>query len=253
MWVEKLNASYTLYHALSSSLWGCELKNILHIGFSHHCMSSSLWGCELKRIRLSLITRIGWSSSLWGCELKICPFAEFSKSLAHPPCEDVSWKVPIPDKLRDVLSHPPCEDVSWKSKHKTGTSGNVVILLVRMWVEKLTSSTKHSTNMSSSLWGCELKKVFRSERRYTGSVILLVRMWVEKNFNNVKKTFLTGHPPCEDVSWKEKNIPIKSMNVVILLVRMWVEKTLIQITQFQYTVILLVRMWVENLIEIYKR
>ena len=98
------------------------------------------------------------SSSLWGCELKICPFAEFSKSLGHPPCEDVSWKAYIlyqafhkhvillvrmwVEKSLSIwetiyrIRHPPCEDVSWKTLIWLSRSERKVILLVRMWVEK---------------------------------------------------------------------------------------------------------------------
>ena len=57
-------------------------------------------------------------------------------------------------------------------------------------------------NGSSSLWGCELKNRCRSVRYFVCPVILLVRMWVE-NFWAVSFS-----PPTP----------------VILLVRMWVEK-----------------------------
>ena len=77
-----------------------------------------------------------WSSSLWGCELKrIC-----------------KWYHPL------RIRHPPCEDVSWKVKDHASEITETVILLVRMWVEKLYGVARH----------------------YRTTVILLVRMWVEK-------------------------------------------------------------------------
>ena len=99
-----------------------------------------------------------WSSSLWGCELKrIC-----------------KWYHPL------RIRHPPCEDVSWKVKDHASEITETVILLVRMWVEKLYGVARH----------------------YRTTVILLVRMWVEnpscKNIRNIGSC----HPPCEDVSWK---------------------------------------------------
>ena len=141
----------------------------------------------------------------------------------HPPCEDVSWKYTShkrndPDvassslwgcELKRIckwyhplrIRHPPCEDVSWKVKDHASEITETVILLVRMWVEKLYGVARH----------------------YRTTVILLVRMWVEKHpewtggtswsssslWGCELKTCcgsvgnaMSGHPPCEDVSWK---------------------------------------------------
>ena len=78
-----------------------------------------------------------------------------------------------------VTGHPPCEDVSW----------NV-----------LASSLIPSANLSSSLWGCELKcpcmpaplLVFSSSSLWGCELkyVCHLLMW-----------FLHCHPPCEDVSW----------------------------------------------------
>ena len=124
-------------------------------------------------------------------------------------------------------SHPPCEDVSWKGNGCCASGNVMVILLVRMWVEKL----------------------IQAIGLYRQGVILLVRMWVENHCTGWIRCITyrhppcedvswkgqkwciriceKGHPPCEDVSWKVSSVyPINSSNV-ILLVRMWVEKTLV--------------------------
>ena len=81
------------------------------------------------------------SSSLWGCELKSSMMEEKQLIVRHPPCEDVSWKIP---GIQQVLI-------------------DLVILLVRMWVEKLDLEAKEGGDRSSSMWGCELKsKWFRT-------------------------------------------------------------------------------------------
>ena len=76
-----------------------------------------------------------------------------------------------------------------------------VILLVRMWVEKVMVAVQVGMWWSSSLWGCELKKLWWT-RTKTGKC----------------------HPPCEDVSWKILCHCGFYKLRVILLVRMWVEK-----------------------------
>ena len=167
--------------SMSSSLWGCELK----IQYVYHALffvlSSSLWGCELKNfstflsviatavillVRMWVENLIPWirkncswpSSSLWGCELKSFNEACSYVRISHPPCEDVSWKITTGLDGHSHPGHPPCEDVSWKIILSTAfLTACVVILLVRMWVEKYRAS-----NLASSI-----------------SVILLVRMWVE--------------------------------------------------------------------------
>ena len=77
-----------------------------------------------------------------------------------------------------------------------------VILLVRMWVEKILVNKNKNRKTSSSLWGCELKSVRFHWLGFAQHVILLVRMWVEKW--SIWNTYRQGlcHPPCEDVSWK---------------------------------------------------
>ena len=102
----------------------------------------------------------------------------------------------------------------------------IVILLVRMWVEKLYCRSNGYNKGSSSLWGCELKTACSS------------RQWIPLR-----------HPPCEDVSWKIAGELSDSLGKVILLVRMWVEKTKNIRQQYIAIVILLVRMWVEKLFD----
>ena len=71
-----------------------------------------------------------------------------------------------------------------------------------MWVEKLCKTILDHLIASSSLWGCELKKLG------------------DDNSEEQK-----GHPPCEDVSWKYRKQMLPRKQWVILLVRMWVEKS----------------------------
>ena len=99
--------------------------------------SSSLWGCELKSQEPFLNCIFFWSSSLWGCELKKQSCMAVKLTHSHPPCEDVSWKSVIGLDKKKFRSHPPCEDVSWKTCEYYKYFLFWVILLVRMWVEKL--------------------------------------------------------------------------------------------------------------------
>ena len=119
------------------------------------------------------------SSSLWGCELKSSMMEEKQLIVRHPPCEDVSWKIP---GIQQVLI-------------------DLVILLVRMWVEKLDLEAKEGGDRSSSMWGCELKsKWFRTFKvcRWLSS------MWgcELKKRSSPRRSVKCRHPPCEDVSWK---------------------------------------------------
>ena len=82
------------------------------------------------------------------------------------------------------MGHPPCEDVSWKIYIVHFKAVCVVILLVRMWVEKIMLRLNSASKSSSSLWGCELKNC-----RWA--------FWFARK----------SHPPCEDVSWKNKEHP----------------------------------------------
>ena len=99
------------------------------------------------------------SSSLWGCELKNQAREEYITSKSHPPCEDVSWKVRYLKPNAVCSGHPPCEDVSWKMAVLELPDSSVVILLVRMWVEKWKRRRRKNSDESSSLWGCELKSL----------------------------------------------------------------------------------------------
>ena len=93
------------------------------------------------------------SSSLWGCELKNLSPLHKAFFFRHPPCEDVSWKAELERKL---------------------TSERVVILLVRMWVEKTVTSDIPNSSASSSLWGCELKK---SCKPFVSSLLMSSSLW----------------------------------------------------------------------------
>ncbi len=119
--------------------------------------------------------------------------------------------------------HPPCEDVSWKTEDSKWTRSEIVILLVRMWVENFAVLQCSEVSPSSSLWGCELK--INGAKSVAGS---------------------NRHPPCEDVSWKAYKTQPRKAEAVILLVRMWVEKSVLLLHWWYPAVILLVRMWVEK-------
>ena len=143
-----------------------------------------------------------WSSSLWGCELKrIC-----------------KWYHPL------RIRHPPCEDVSWKVKDHASEITETVILLVRMWVEKLYGVARHYRTTVILLVRMWVEKFLVLFFSCLSTVILLVRMWVEKAYALLFFPGSIGHPPCEDVSWKSNGRSTDSLNSVILLVRMWVEK-----------------------------
>ena len=137
MWVEKAIVSLLGGDGKSSSLWGCELKNRIRIRTQrlncHPPCEDVSWKDESKHVAHEHMT----SSSLWGCELKKphrqqIMLNEWSSSL---------WG---------------CE---LKNIHSSGYLRYlVVILLVRMWVEKAETVQEVSFEV----------------------VILLVRMWVEK-------------------------------------------------------------------------
>ena len=55
--------------------------------------------------------------------------------------------------------------------------------------------------MSSSVWGCGLKSIFRLRTKIFSIVILRVRMWIEINVAKANETARKSHPPCEDVDW----------------------------------------------------
>ena len=119
------------------------------------------------------------SSSLWGCELKHNEEGTKIAGMRHPPCEDVSWNLKWSDRRSRFQCHPPCEDVSWNCVNLRFMSITSVILLVRMWVETERDLHSDEIPLSSSLWGCELKRYAHWWYRLRSGVILLVRMWVE--------------------------------------------------------------------------
>ena len=161
MWVEKHSFSGKQRRGWSSSLWGCELKNLWYKS-------------RLKEVCHPPCEDVSW---------KAYEHSVRSAPHGHPPCEDVSWKAKEHNIDTHGASHPPCEDVSWKNsgeqeqENKNPSSSlwgcelkmslkrwlsfpPIVILLVRMWVEKY-------------LFCEDLKATV---------VILLVRMWVEKRY-----------------------------------------------------------------------
>ena len=120
----------------------------------------------------------------------------------HPPCEDVSWKVPVVYHLFSHSRHPPCEDVSWKKfwhseqfkKRRHPPCEDVSWKSCR--TKQLCQPVK-----SSSLWGCELKDN-RTDWRYLGNCHPPCEdvSWKNPKANTVDNAL--RHPPCEDVSWK---------------------------------------------------
>ena len=120
----------------------------------------------------------------------------------HPPCEDVSWKVANGGKKNTSTCHPPCEDVSWKVVKTNAMLDVLVILLVRMWVEKSVICQTMKIKSSSSLWGCELK---RPVGLYVISSGESSSLWgcELKRICNKTVQWKICHPPCEDVSWKD--------------------------------------------------
>ena len=147
---------------------------------------------------------LNWSSSLWGCELKKFWWTRTKTGKRHPPCEDVSWKV-----LDSIdWDSPNMSSSLWGCELKneaygTLTDRDYVILLVRMWVEKvcyrkaLPFLHRHPPceDVSWKIHSIHFSFV-------VNTVILLVRMWVENLILSISSF------GCN----------------VILLVRMWVEK-----------------------------
>ena len=138
LWVEiKDNGSYSLTGGKSASLWGCELKFVQYWGKSYRSVSASLWGCELKYIQCWMCCMVGMTSaSLWGCELKF-------------------WNrgYTISEKFVSLLVRLWVEMyLKWRNDDEEKVS-----LLVRLWVEISCSPNLSVSNLSASLWGCELK------------------------------------------------------------------------------------------------
>ena len=121
------------------------------------------------------------SSSLWGCELKVSCFVWIlhpAKSSSLWGCELKVWIIRHNSSL--VSRHPPCEDVSWKSSCSNGCT---------------------AASRSSSLWGCELKgnQVKKNCRNLLSSSLWGCEL---KGMCSIAHDHHSGHPPCEDVSWK---------------------------------------------------
>ena len=225
MWVEKIPLKKELHLLGSSSLWGCELKNHICYIPIHNFLSSSLWGCELKKF--------WWTRTKTGKR--------------HPPCEDVSWKV-----LDSIdWDSPNMSSSLWGCELKneaygTLTDRDYVILLVRMWVEKVCYrkalpflhrhppcedvSWKVVLRPHTPARSCHPPCEDVSWKLYMGKVMVDPETghppcedvsW--KNIWQQHCWWSWCHPPCEDVSWKVHLQPTSKTTTVILLVRMWVE------------------------------
>ena len=135
-WVEILEQlNHISAAALSSSLWGCELKYLSKVWY---CLTHCHPPCE----------DVSWNISLLLLAMTIC---------CHPPCEDVSWNIPCVVFGKSAECHPPRGDVSWNNWHGNNFIQTYVILLVRMW-GAITIS--HSDSMSG-----EILASFLSESR----------------------------------------------------------------------------------------
>ena len=127
-----------------------------------------------------------------------------------------------------------------------------VIFFVRMWVEISLQSLAHSSQSSSSSWGCELKYCSFAHLHSCSCHPLREDVSWNASDDNGNLTF-SGHPLREDVSWNNNtlliamqrpghplredvswNVPALNVIVgfvVILFVRMWVEIPLRQPNQ----------------------
>ena len=113
---------------------------------------------------------VSWNT----CSSEIC-----HPNNGQPPCEAVSWN-PYHIVFSSVIrSQPPCEAVSWNRKIVFNSSGALVSLLVRLWVEISSVKISGKWNMVS----------------------LLVRLWVEIVTNFSICSSVVRQPPCEAVSW----------------------------------------------------
>ena len=192
MWVEKsLNCINTSFSLSSSSLWGCELKKYLE---THPSRTISHPPCEDVSWKILKVMIEEFDSRHPPCEdvsWKALSRNRPQASTRHPPCEDVSWKTFSAFHSSCNRCHPPCEDVSWKPFDIYVWQLQIVILLVRMWVEKLLFLTEFSAE----------------------HVILLVRMWVEKQACFQPSHSVHRHPPWEDESWKENDVKMYGTQV----------------------------------------
>ena len=225
MWVEKKVAKWWLYFGKSSSLWGCELKRRIEARSTRThdvILLVRMWvektpssTDNAQRVVILLVR-------MWVEKHTLFRLSPLSRR--HPPCEDVSWKSRNSTRSLVWSRHPPCEDVSWKEEainilteqivillvrmwvEKTAWCSyptiRIVILLVRMWVEKVKQLASMSPSVSSSLWGCELKNFSTHDGREESKSSSL---WGCELKNREKQQAYRNqsHPPCEDVSWKE--------------------------------------------------
>ena len=160
MWVEKkyflsIFPSPYSHPPCEDVSWKIELSPMQEVGYCHPPCEDVSWKTQAE---VDSIVE-GRSSSLWGCELKSRRVGDNMATLSHPPCEDVSWK-----------------DGEWDGCKKAA----VVILLVRMWVEKLRMLYQQRLNQCHPPCEDVSWKIFHSGATATRVVILLVRMWVEK-------------------------------------------------------------------------
>ena len=147
-------------------------------------------------------------------------------------------------------------------------STHIVILLVRMWVERWGVENYERLCRVILLVRMWVERDLLCLFLWASNVILLVRMWVERTPLVPSEKLSLSHPPCEDVSWKSWSLPKLKLphrhppcedvswkicyrlsvyrRYVILLVRMWVERGMEILMGYSRWVILLVRMWVER-------
>ena len=123
---------------------------------------------------------------------------------------------------------------------------NSVILYMRMWIEMSWEGEGNGRAVSSSIWGCELKLLYKNWDEISAKVILYMRMWIEililftsTNIISVIlymrmwieipqyppfQWFYCRHPLYEDVNWNmQRRDSVEINNIVILYMRMWIE------------------------------
>ena len=148
----------------SSSSWGCELKNICTC--SEHKKSTVILLVRMWVEKFGSTTKMGAGSHppredvSWKDESEMKDRAGH----CHPPREDVSWKTSAIPIATSPLRHPPREDVSWKDSTGitmyTGTSHPPREDV--SW--KVLECSGCKMPVSSSSWGCELKRWKRHTR-----------------------------------------------------------------------------------------
>ena len=130
---------------LSSSSWGCELKNLYSFSVcsldSHPPREDVSWKeySALKEYAKEVILLVrmwvekNWKSFRTGGAYGHPPredvsWKNFSINLSifcrcHPPREDVSWKIVFFHSTSMYPGHPPREDVSWKFGYQAKAKG----------------------------------------------------------------------------------------------------------------------------------